>query len=616
MGKIFKAKKMTTLLEGIILVVGLALVGGGLFVFAPGLIVGESIEVAALDDNGDVINNVTQALKLGLPTSEPSLSVQSTPRVRIAGYAWNGETPITLANGGPFTTKGSLMEKNGVNLELIRQDWLSELRTMQMKFIEQYDAGQEYPESDKAAFAIMIMGDGAPFYISTVQSALDKKFSDGNGGSKYHVQVIGAFGMSNGEDKLIGPAEWKSNPQSMLGSLISLVPGDGDWVVALNYCGINNLKVNPDFTTYDPNAVNFFPSAEDDYINSAKELIASQTEGFTVSLKEVNNGKLTGKTIDKKIDGCATWTPGDKMVFDALTGFTDIASTKDFPNQMATTIIAVKEWSETHSEIVTNILRSTLTASNQIKLYDEWAVRGSETTQKTFNLETPEYWYSMFKGQSSTAEETQKNGVAYNMGGTRVLSYADAIQYYGITDGTNRYKAVYNQVSNYLVELNPFGFNESVSRIVPYNEAVNLTFLLNAGQNMDDAIGETEIVDYTATKTEVLATGDWNINFATGSANIQGSSSRDLTNIYNLLVQAEQTKVVVTGHTDNTGSDAINTPLSNSRAQSVANYLISKGISADRIQQVSGAGSSEPKASNSTRAGQAENRRVQITFLQ
>jgi outer membrane protein OmpA-like peptidoglycan-associated protein len=143
------------------------------------------------------------------------------------------------------------------------------------------------------------------------------------------------------------------------------------------------------------------------------------------------------------------------------------------------------------------------------------------------------------------------------MGGTRVLTYADAMQYYGITDGTNRYKSVYNQVSNYLVELNPFGFNESVEGIVPYNEAVNLFFLKNIN---DIEAGVVEIEDYTATKTKVLATGDWQINFSTGSANIEQSSSRDLTNIYNLLMQAEQTKVQLVGYTDNTGSNTINQP--------------------------------------------------------
>lgn len=613
MGKILKTKKFTTAFEGIMVALMLAVILGGVYYLAPGLRVDDSVVAEAMKNNHDNIDNVDVEEMRDLPSLKASTDVLSQPRVRIAGYAWNGETPIITANGGPFTTKGSLMEQNGVNLQIIRQDWLSELATMQMNFIKEYDKGEKYPSSDKSAFGIMIMGDGAPYYISTTQNALNQKFPDGNGGSKYHVEVVGAFGMSDGEDKLIGPREWKTDPQSMKGSLISCVIGDGDWVVALNWCFANNLPVNPSLTTYDPNAVNFFSSKDDDYINSAKELIASQTADFTVELDEVIDGKLTGKKVKKKIDGCATWTPGDKMVFDALgaNGFTDIASTREFKNQMPTTLIVVKEWAKENPAIVSNILKSAYVASNQIKQYDQWAKRGSEAVHKTFNAESPEYWYNMFKGQTGSA-----NGNSFNMGGTRVLTYRDALQYYGITDGVNRYKSVYNQVSNYIVKMNPMDFNTAVTNgVVPYNEAVNLNYLKTITFDSDNDGGVLETVDYSTTKTSVMASGDFQIKFATGSANIQSSSNSDLNSIYNLLIQAEGTKVRVIGHTDNTGSDAVNTPLSKKRANSVVDYLISRGISRDRIQEVDGKGSSTPVANNNTASGRAQNRRVQVTFL-
>lgn len=605
MGRIFKKSKLTTGFEVALIGLALTAVGFGLYLFSPGLFVDESKVLDELALDGDTIDNVTNTAEIGLPSTTVSTSVATQPLVRIAGYAWNGQSSMIVANGGPRTTQGSLMESNGVNLEIVRQDWLSGLRDMQMKFIEQYDAGQEYPSSDKAAFAIMIMGDGAPFYISTMQHALNEKF----GVDKYHVQVIGAIGMSDGEDKLIGPAEWKTNPQSMIGSLISVVLGDGDWVTALNYCFANGLPVNPDVTTYDPDAVNFLPSADDDYINSAKELIASQLEGYTIQLKEVKNGKLTGETINKKVDGCATWTPGDKMVFDALTGFTDVASTREFSNQMATTIIAVKEWAVGHDKIVNNILKSAWTASNQMKQYDSWSVRASEAVAQTYDLETPKYWYDMFKGQVG-----EKGGVTYNMGGTRVLTYADAMQYYGITDGTNRYKSVYNQVSTYLTQLNPFGFNESVKGVVPYEDAVNLYFLKSIN---DIETGVVETVDYTEERTEELASGQWHINFNTGSSTInETTSASDLQTIYNLLIQAENTRLTVIGHTDASGNDDLNMQLSKDRANSVFLYLTQMGIPATRFQYVDGKGETDPIANNGTNAGMAQNRRVEITFLQ
>lgn len=602
MGKILRVEKLTTFSELLIVLGGIGAVLVGVNYLAPGLKTSMSKQLQGIEVNSTEVNNVTNADKLALPSTEISSEVSEKPVVRIAGYAWNAESGIIAANGGPKTTKGSLMEKNGVNVEIIRQDWLTELRNMQMKFIEEFDGGTAFPTSDKSAGMIMIMGDGAPFYISSAQKSLNEKYGD-----KYHLQVFGAIGISNGEDKLIGPPEWKSNPKSMKGSLISAVLGDGDWVTAVNYCFANGLKVNPDPTTYDADAVNFNPSQDDDYMKSAEELIKSQTAGFTIELKEVVAGKLTGKKVKRKIDGCATWTPGDKTVFDKLNGFVDIVSTKEFNNQMPCVLIGVKEWAAKNPEIVSNILKSALTASNQMKNYDDWMVRASQAVADTYKIENADYWYKMFKGQQAT-----KGGLTYNMGGSKVFNYADAMQYYGMSDGVNRYKAVYNSVGSYLTDLNPFGFNEQVGKVVPYEEAVNLFYLKNIN---DIESTKADKADYTKTSTEVMASGEWQIKFDSGSAQVQNGSNKDLEKIYNLLIQAENSKLTIVGHTDNAGQATSNLSLSKSRAQAVVDYLKAKGIPASRFQLIDGKGQSEPVGDNNSVEGKAKNRRVVVTFL-
>jgi outer membrane protein OmpA-like peptidoglycan-associated protein len=70
-------------------------------------------------------------------------------------------------------------------------------------------------------------------------------------------------------------------------------------------------------------------------------------------------------------------------------------------------------------------------------------------------------------------------------------------------------------------------------------------------------------------------------------------------------------QVRVIGHTDSTGSDAINNPLSVQRAESVRDYLASRGVAASRVE-VSGQGSRSPVADNGSDAGRAQNRRVEI----
>lgn len=605
MGKLKFSSRLTTFAEIVISVVVLGLIVAGLYIFSPGLFVSESKTVESIALDGVNIDNVSKTEKLALPSESPSSVVASKPKFGVGGYAWNGNSAPLAANGGAQTTEGSLMEKYGVNFQFYRQDMVDELRNMQINFVKEFDKGR-HVVSERSVPAVSIMGDGVPYYIATGNKALNDMFGEG----KYHLEVAGAVGISYGEDKLIAPVEWKTNPQLLKGSLISTVVGDGDWVIVCNYAAAQGIKINPDVTTYDPEAVNFKHAEGGDFVKAAEELIKSQKSGWTIELKEVKNGKLTGNKVNKKIDACSTWFPADKKIFDELAGFTDIISTKEFNNQMPTTLIVVKEWAQKNPNIVSNYLAASYTAANQMKLFDDWRAKASEAVAKTFNLENGKYWYDAFRGQTGN-----KNGVEYHIGGTRVFNYADAMQYYGIGgDGVNRYKAVYEQVGKYLTDLNPFNFNESVEGvgIVPFDQAVNLSYVKNV--NIQDA-GATYKTDYAKAATEVVASGNFNIAFNTGSADILPSSYDELDRVYNVLIQAENTKITIEGHTDNTGNDEINKDLSDRRAHSVVDYLERKGISASRLQTVTGYGSSKPIADNSTESGRAKNRRVTVTLL-
>ena len=103
------------------------------------------------------------------------------------------------------------------------------------------------------------------------------------------------------------------------------------------------------------------------------------------------------------------------------------------------------------------------------------------------------------------------------------------------------------------------------------------------------------------------------ITFDTNKSNIKPNFYGTLNKVAQTLAEDNQSAILVTGYTDNTGSDAINGPLSQSRAQSVKNYLSGKGVSGSRID-AQGAGSSNPFADNSTSAGKEQNRRVEISI--
>jgi outer membrane protein OmpA-like peptidoglycan-associated protein len=99
--------------------------------------------------------------------------------------------------------------------------------------------------------------------------------------------------------------------------------------------------------------------------------------------------------------------------------------------------------------------------------------------------------------------------------------------------------------------------------------------------------------------------------FAVGRADVQPQLRTVLDRFSNGLANEPAMLVTVIGHTDSTGSDAINNPLSLNRAKSVRDYLASRGIQPSRVTTV-GEGSRQPVADNSTAAGRAQNRRVEI----
>src|SRR5215213_4884520 len=136
--------KLTFLSKALIIIVVAGAIGALVYFLSPGLRVDESKKLDKLDISDKDVNNIVTSEELPLPQDQPSSEVSSKPLIRIGGYAWNAQSGIIVANGGAKTTKGSLMEKNGVNLELVRQDWLSELRNLQMKFIEDYDQGGDF----------------------------------------------------------------------------------------------------------------------------------------------------------------------------------------------------------------------------------------------------------------------------------------------------------------------------------------------------------------------------------------------------------------------------------------------------------------------------------------
>lgn len=130
---------------------------------------------------------------------------------------------------------------------------------------------------------------------------------------------------------------------------------------------------------------------------------------------------------------------------------------------------------------------------------------------------------------------------------------------------------------------------------------------------------ERKLREQTAgTDVQVVREGDQlrlnmpsGVTFDTNRYEIKPEFRSTLDDVATTLAEYEKTFIDVYGHTDSTGSDAINNPLSLNRAQAVASYLESRGVKSARIG-TQGFGSTQPVAGNDTEAGRAANRRVEI----
>lgn len=101
------------------------------------------------------------------------------------------------------------------------------------------------------------------------------------------------------------------------------------------------------------------------------------------------------------------------------------------------------------------------------------------------------------------------------------------------------------------------------------------------------------------------------VSFDVGRAAIKSNFAPVLSHFATSLNQNPVTTVTIIGHTDSTGSDAINNPLSEDRAAAARDYLVSRGVARTRIS-TEGRGAREPVADNNTQQGRDKNRRVEI----
>jgi outer membrane protein OmpA-like peptidoglycan-associated protein len=125
---------------------------------------------------------------------------------------------------------------------------------------------------------------------------------------------------------------------------------------------------------------------------------------------------------------------------------------------------------------------------------------------------------------------------------------------------------------------------------------------------------QRDFKDASRTDEGIKVTLSSDVLFGINSSFLSASAKKELDKFYQSTRELSNLKLLIEGHTDATGAKDYNVTLSEKRALSVRDYLISKGLQKDRFV-VKGHGPSKPIAPNNTAVGRSKNRRVEITIL-
>jgi outer membrane protein OmpA-like peptidoglycan-associated protein len=528
-----------------------------------------------------------------LPLPSNTEAVNGGALITWERMAWNAQFSGMYANGGVRTTKNSLFDKAHLDVTYIRQDDCNKQMADLVKFAGQYKTDPGTP-----AVLVSFMGDGMPAFMTALSRELEPL------GAEYQPIILPiAHGKSFGEDQIMGPPSWKQDPHNAVGRCVAGVLRDGDVNILLKWAGDNGIKVNPDETTYDPDAVNLI--AASDFLDAPNKYIT----GYTESRKIIRDGKTTGRDTTVGVDAVATWTPGDVNVATKKGGLVTIANTRQYASQMPVQTIAIKKWAYDHRTDIENMIIALAQAGDQVRSFTEARKFAAQVSASVYQEQNADYWLKYFNG----VQETDIQGLPVHLGGSAVFNLADMAGTYGLgADKIDRYKAVYNTFGDLMVRMYP----ALMPSFLPYEKAVDKSFLLSVISNHPELLeGKAIETQYAGEITSEVSSRSYHIEFETGSAVIRPESYQMLDEIFQSAVVAEGLKLGVYGHTDNNGSDEVNQPLSEKRADAVRDYMLSKGLVANRVE-TKGYGSSKPVADNSTVAGRRRNRRVEIVLGQ
>lgn len=575
------------------IILALAIMGGLLYVAARQFGIWEKLNPQSNTNNQALVPDKPLSLqdRTTLPPTDiaPPQRTTDNPEVVIGLWTWQATSPIIDAVGGPGKSgeySDSLLYQAGIT---------------NTRIVIENDTSKQ----------VQALSQGQMQFVTTTgdQAAVDIQGANnlfrGN-----RAKVVWSAGYSSGEDCLMGPESWKSNPKLAKGAVVVTAVPYCDWNVTVNWAADNQIPVNGNEEVYNPEAINFVNAT--DHIEASQKFI----QNSKVSLKNIKTGQME----DRQIDAVATWTPGDVTAAQRRPNVTyngkqeklqKIISTEQYSGMMPHILFGDAEWINKHREYVETLLRCFARAAAKIKkdrsYFDN---RVAAINSQVFAMEGkgPSFWSKYFT-------PTIENGVS--LGGSRVNDIADNRHLFGLDTtkplSESVFGVTYTDHAKRVQQIKP----DNLPKFTPVDQVVDLSFI----KKMADEVGQvTQEPLTTSDNTGKVVEANFSINFDAGSANIKPSEIAKLNEIRSLLIRASNTKIIIEGHTDNAGSDATNIPLSKSRAESVWIWLKASDTSGVNINDrrligIEGYGAFRPlqgTRDKQTDAEKAANRRVTI----
>jgi len=301
----------------------------------------------------------------------------------------------------------------------------------------------------------------------------------------------------------------------------------------------------------------------------------------------------------QSVDAAVVWSPDDEACLAAVSGSRILESTKTASNIIADVFVAKKAWVEKNPE-------------KARQLYEGWMKGAAEINSNKANKE---------KAAKILAENFEGVDEAWALkaiDNVRLTTHGDNQNFFGLTPGFAGVTGdrLYSRMSQVYKSLGYIEGRTPTWREIANSSLVRETNLTGKANEAEPGKAFTEVTKEEGEGKEAIATKQVSISFRSGESQLDENAKYIIDKEFVEIARAfANARIRIEGNTDNVGSRASNIALSQKRAASVRDYLVSEhGMAKNRFIVV-GNGPDNPVATNSTAAGKAKNRRTDFELV-